>query len=730
MVAPWANVSDALSPNFTLTGDAAVAKVLPTTQRVQDQVLRALGLSLAIGLPTSSRTSSQTIADSLTNKAGTNTSSTTSSASGTPDTSSSTSTTTGATSTDGSTSNTSTNSTGPGSVPTAPSGLPAGSALPAGMANSGDLGVDPVLQYKAANYLYQSVQLLNREVQAAATRKCYEPYVVKLKLAVMPYRPNLGYDLHTRISFNDTGEAGHFGPLDAVGFAKVPANDQTVYNQMRSSDACIGEGHVPIVVPMLAADDLQMATRSKAVEEAQQIGLALNFMIHGVGGNAGFNKANQRLNAILNNELSSSLTISREADNTLYIRIGANNVASGEPSLIGQTYDIALLLLVPHGFFAGEGATTVGISTFTEFRDATNGAVLGRRTSEARIARANQLLEPFLSQVGSDVTWAQLTIGEKQWVIDRLVTPVQEGNYFNFVSALADPLAGCPGTCPNKATPLTVAFEGAAPSLWTALSALIADSPFKTTLLELPDAVDIRTSTQDVFVQDDGKDNATVLITGISGYSPGSLRPVLHIVPVDDKGRSQSLVTVPVQAAGYDASARSLTLTFPSLAKLGIKKTAPNGNTLDISPTACDETKRNCPTLDGARSAVSYVAHMVATTPASKKPAAFTMAPAAPTIVIQKDGEGLGHAAIVVTKLPKGNTAAIAVAGAEVLSAVNSAGVALSLSDDGYGITSNGTYTFALRGLRDDSNVTFTGQELKNGSKLGTTPLSVRATSH
>ena len=52
-VAPWSQVADAVQPNFTLSADAALQQVAPTTIRIQEQVLHAFGLGLGLGLPQS-----------------------------------------------------------------------------------------------------------------------------------------------------------------------------------------------------------------------------------------------------------------------------------------------------------------------------------------------------------------------------------------------------------------------------------------------------------------------------------------------------------------------------------------------------------------------------------------------------------------------------------------------------------------------------------------------------
>jgi hypothetical protein len=598
------------------------------------------------------------------------------------------------------------------------------------MANSGDLGTSPTSQYKAAGDLLAAVVALNNEMQNTAQRSCYEPYLLKLKMAVMPYRPNLGYDLHTRISFTDSQASDHLRPLMPADLAAMQPEAIKQAQQMRQSNPCLGKAHVPVVVPLLAADDLQMATRAKANEEALQIGLAVNLMVHGVGASASANKVNQTLHAILSNEMSSSLTVSREIDNTLYVRIAAGNVASGEPSLVGQTYDILVLLLVPHGYFAGDRETTISIASLTEFRNALTGDILAGRSAPALLERATPLVGPFLGDTGKTV-WAQMSDGEKVGVIQKLVEPVQRGNYADFLKGLTTTGKVHPDPeHPDDRTkdvvqPLFNAGYGSI--LWTSLGVLTSDSAFKTTLVELPRPAKIRTSPQDAFVMDDGKDNAIAVLNGIAGYSAGSLRPTLHVVPLDKNKKPQSVVIVPTQSAAFDNGSQALTLTFPSLTKLGITDTAIDGNTIDLALAPCDASKLLCPSFDKGQPSVSYVAHVVKATPNSTKPAAFTITAASPIVVIQKDSEGVGHASVTVAKLPATETATMAISGTDVQTATDAKGVALPLTSDGYTVSANGTYTFGFHNLSKDDVISFTGTEVKNGAKLGTTPLTLRA---
>jgi hypothetical protein len=115
-VAPWSQVADAVQPNFALKADEALAQVVPTTSRIQEQVLSAFGATLGLGLQQSSRQSTGTRTEGESTQTGDSGPTTTSTTS---------------------TSSTSTTTRAPGVAPQAPSGAPAGGALPAGLGVAG-----------------------------------------------------------------------------------------------------------------------------------------------------------------------------------------------------------------------------------------------------------------------------------------------------------------------------------------------------------------------------------------------------------------------------------------------------------------------------------------------------------------------------------------------------------------------------------------------------------------
>ena len=706
MVAPWADVSSALAPNFTMSGDAAVAKVLPTTERVSTQVLDALGFSLAAGLPGSSTTRSNTSSTSADTKSATDNAGVT------------TSTGTG----DNATSSSSTKSFTPGTAPTAPTGTPASGTLPTGMTNGGDLGVDPVLQYKAANYLQQAVQLLNTEILHAATRRCYVPYVTKLKVAVMSYQPDMGYDLHTRISFfrhePDTAAAA---PAVAAAANSCPTTPSGI----------------PVVVPLLAADDLQMATKAKAIEEAQQIGLALSAMVHGVGASASFNKVNQKIQAILNNQMSSSLTVSQESENTLYVRIAASNLASGQPSLVGQTYDIAALVLVPYGYLS-DADPLLDISSYTEFRNANDGTILPGGDHSAIVTRADRMAKLFLTEMtGSQDRWNALIDSDKYCAAVTLGHLIQASRYEGFVAQLHGSFANAPCMSEAGKTFFFYSDEATAKAyshtLWANLSSLLADNSIKTSLLRLPRTPSVHvepTLNPDLLATDDGSASTTMMVTGVTNYAAGSLLAKLVVVqpgtPAVKKLPAVPAVTytIPASTMTYDATVQVLGITFPSLKKLGI--TAGSGEQkLVLTPNSCTDTQMPCPTLNGGSTAVNLDTKVVTTSGATTTPAAFTLTSLSPSIVVQKDSTG--QALIKLAKLPSKESAVISVTGG-VTAVHDPAGATVSLGSDGYTLAANGVYTFDFKNLMRGASVTFSGQEMKGTTKLGTTSVIVPVT--
>jgi hypothetical protein len=540
MVAPWDEVSATLKPAFALTGDQAASQVIPTTESISQQVLDAFGASLAVGLPTTA-TSSKTVVGG---------------------------------SSPGTTTTTQTN---PGTAPTVANTIPAGATLPAAPTSAATLGLDPVLKYKAANYLLQEVQLLNQEIDNAANRSCYLPYVVKLKLAVMNFRPLLPYSVHMHIGFLYNGALASNTRLPRAA-AQLPLGNPELAPECQLTHAAL-----PVVVPMLVADDVQAALNSRAAEAASQIAFGVSALVQGAGIAANAGSFKQSLTAITNHDLSSTLTVGREAENSLYALITPNNQASNQASLVSQTYDVAVLLLVPRAYFGGvvdPQSPTIAVATFSEYRDAKTGVILTDNAQSAMLEQAKRVLPRYLSNEGK-TAWYRMAADEQANEVKRLADTVKAAapeKFWERVNCtLSKPevptqFCGCPhpdATQTGK-TSLTC-FTGTRASLWTELSSFLDYDVDKLSLFQarLPTAVQV--PSQQIVLNDDGNNPLQAVLGGVSGRSIAKIGAFMEVTPFDVKAwNSKAPVTIPAQALTLDTTAHTLTATFPSLKKLNI----------------------------------------------------------------------------------------------------------------------------------------------------------------
>ena len=572
-VAPWSQVAEAVQPNFALKADEALAQVVPTTARIQEQILSAFGATLALGLPQTSR---QTTA-------------TTTGGTSTQDVSPGTTTTT-TTSSD----NTSTTTTrSPGIAPQVPTGIPANAALPGGQGVAGNIDIDPMLKYQAALALYQQVQLMNRQVQNVLQMTCYAPFLVQMKLSLLPYRRNLPFDLHGRVSFFP-GKLSPHAPMTGIRQLRAPAGHAEAAKALEAAKDNCAETDLPFVVPLLVTDDIERAIKSRAAETAQQIGFALSAMQQGVGANASVNNLKQAIDAVSAQDFNSRYTVARLADNTLYLRIGAANQASGGNALVGQTYDVSLLLLIPKTYFPGQGdiQPTIRVVSHTEFREASSGRILPSRGRPALVASADMVMRDTLT--GELLAaWNSASADEKQAITQQLACPIQSGG-FDIVEdcgpakTFAEVLHNTTLKTPKGQT---INFgENYLPkqlheSFWTRLSAVLADSSFKSAFFPLPVPPVVRVPDQTALLQDDSKDSTVVLLRGVSNASSETVTASLRLV---DSARERDYV-FPAQALTLDPAARVLSLTFPSLSKWGVVNfNAKDANTgLTISQAPC-----------------------------------------------------------------------------------------------------------------------------------------------
>ena len=170
-VAPWDEYATAIQPTFTLTPAEALTQAIPATASFQSRIVDAVRLSLQAGLPTSGTTETAT---ENTDAAGVQT-------------------------------NTLSRETtsAPGTLPPLPGFLTQVPGAGSLQFPTATLSEDPFLKYSIATDLYEEVQILNRVLSDAKISEKVEPYFLRIKVAVMPYRRDLDYDAYSDINFPD-----------------------------------------------------------------------------------------------------------------------------------------------------------------------------------------------------------------------------------------------------------------------------------------------------------------------------------------------------------------------------------------------------------------------------------------------------------------------------------------------------------------------------------------------
>lgn len=387
-----------------------------------------------------------------------------------------------------------------------PGALPVGSAP--SVAASGISAINSSLTARAMASFVQDVQALNAEVDGAAKRTGFTPYLVRMQVSVMPRRRHLGYDVYSNLSF-----FGYEGAFDAV------------------TGAATSRTHVdgtPFVVPLLSSDSIETAQRSQSIEAIRDVGVALD-LVKGFGA-AGFSVGSQkdRQQALQGLDVNSVLTLGRLSDNTLRVRFGAAYDPGGGFAVHPRTNTISVLVFFPT---KANQTRVVSRSAWTNVLD---GTVLERSAERYRVK-----LQPIADQ------WKHLGVDipllEK---IDELPT---EGDYGNFVKLMDKSLASyCDAktsgglfpedqsaNCTGKTHRLSTddnkyEKDRSYTYLWSHLLSVLPGSRFSTTIVDLPRLVPICPVGKQLaaYVEDDK--GVSIALRGGNDLGVGTLKAAMH----------------------------------------------------------------------------------------------------------------------------------------------------------------------------------------------------------
>lgn len=727
---PWQDIASNLQPGFQITGATALQQVAPVAQDAQLATLNAIGVNLSAGA----------LVGPFKNPASGSYAATTPSAVPAPQPS---------------------------------TGIPAGATLPTPSTPNAALAIDPMLQYAAANALFQYVQLLNADLSSSILTEDYVPYIVRTRLSVIPYRPDLPYDLFARISF--------FTPAEDCG---QQSEDKKYENRCWNN--------LPIIVPLLVTDDIQRAASSAAAENARQLALALEILAPYAQGTVNASSVKQQLQSLSGQNYDSILTVGRDNDNTLLVRIGAayqstrdaqsrNSSSIGTTrALVGQNYDVATIVLIPRSYFVNRHVPDLGlnIDVNTDFRNTYTGELLPRRPQAATVSDFDQALTEAIPDATGwywyQHVWTPAAVPAKYEFATQLTGEIASDEFPKFLNTLCtwrSQIAPAPGAAPsgNDDTDAQVhgqqtknldsaammdcveQRQGNARILWARLSALTPDSSFTTTSLDLPLVRKVIIPPQSVTVLDDGKTGMQAQLRTQAQSIGGKLVATLtltgsHPKPAQPavKGKPRPVASptpfsIPLLSKGvsFDQTTGILTFQFPSAAGSGITGIDPaGGSVLSVSTTACDldnapGTETSCTHLYTARPRadtttsqepltfkVAYV-----TAPAASGPVpGFTFTSGAKQIV---EANGTGTVIVAFPKWGTEDSAVITIDGASVTAA--SAGTLangqITLKAPG------GAVTLQLLNLAPGVPVTAQAEGKQGGASTGKTSITFNVVS-
>jgi hypothetical protein len=595
MVAGWDQVESEVAPEFALlNGDAALKQIVPITAEISQRILNAVSSKLLIGNlgPTSDESAQPPVSQSPTAKRNQQQQT---SAAARPEESS------GA---NGQTAQQSMQK----APPPAPSNEPGEDRQ---SQISAELAIDPVLKYKTALALFQSVRLLNKEAAFLAREKCYEPYLLQVTLTVMPYRRNLPYDVHGRIAFfqtptreeRDRHAATSAENASAISLSTAVSSTASLLYGAAPADPCKDpRGAEPRIIPILATDDVERAFTSRAADTARQVGAATSLLARELNIKLQADAESESNESGYASDFNSRLTVGRIAGNVLYIRIGAALTALNQYELVGQTYDVWLVLLVPHGENENFNAAGIDLVSYSELRDARTGIPLPGRSDATLNSQVSAAVESVLSidwQYRN--AWKAIPDELRDEFCHFIANAVAFDNREEFHKSVVsfrrnfEQAAIAKGnnvaTVDNMISQINAADE----RIWTAVSAIVIDSEFKEAHVALPAPIPeqheviVHIPPQTALLRD-SHDVTEVQLSGVQNADRAWIVPSLKLElaanDVTTGGAQSELIFVP-QRVDFDRVSETLSLDFPSLARWRVPSVDFDRSRLEIKGAQC-----------------------------------------------------------------------------------------------------------------------------------------------
>jgi hypothetical protein len=322
---------------------------------------------------------------------------------------------------------------------------------------------------------------------------------------------------------------------------------------------------------------------------------------------------NEQLESVAGRDYNSAFTVARVSHNTLRVRFGALNQAQAQYSMIPQTHNVTLLLMVPEEICQQTVPQMVRLVLRTSFVDARDGTGL-----EDDLDWGEELLRKALKAHGIDKE------RESKEDIRLLQNLVAANNYTGFREHVK-----------------TIRYPE---SLWVDLAALRERSLYQTATLTLPKYGPpvLGLPGQKPLLLDDGKSTISTTLVGIRDIIPKKLLvslktqtvkispPKKEATPAKEDLKEADVVATSIKPGQADDE---FLVTFQSLAAI---KRKPINDIVEVVVSTRDK-----PSLEKRYHGVYVVKEALLTFELSVRPE-----------VINSDEKGQGRLVINVTKVP------------------------------------------------------------------------------
>ena len=207
---------------------------------------------------------------------------------------------------------------------------------------------DAMLEYQTATALLQEIALLNHYLKDAAIPAGHRAYVVRLQVTLVPRRRNEPYDAYTTISFFSPDRAGPVEDLESIADLASGGEDLPPTTLREADLVAQAEDRGPQVLTLLVTDNLEASLESRALETMREFALDIASFGSSISRSLGFDAyQSTSTDQVYGRDLNSLQIVSKVAENTVRIRLGAMQQASADYAMVVRNYNVSLVVSVP-----------------------------------------------------------------------------------------------------------------------------------------------------------------------------------------------------------------------------------------------------------------------------------------------------------------------------------------------------------------------------------------------